>query len=314
MIKYVLAAVMLGFLLMPLPALAAGRSETIAAVVNDDAITWSDVNERTRLVMLSSGMPNNAEIRQRLQNQVLNMLVEERLMIQEAARNEIAVTDQEVEGGFAAIAKQNNMDISKFREFLRAQNAPVRAMEHQIRAQVAWSKVIQGKLRPQVSVNDREIDAMLERMRGNGGKTEYMVSEILLPVGGPREEADVRQLAERLTQEMIGGKAPFAKVAAQFSQSSTAARGGDLGWVQEGQLAPDFDELLKQMNEGDLTEPVRTASGYQILLLKKKRIIDATVMPSRDEIMQRIGLERLDRLQRRHLLDLKSEAFIEYRV
>lgn len=293
---------------------AAARTETIAAVVNNDAITTSDVEERMRLVMVSSGIPNSPEIKQRLTPQIINMLVDERLMMQEAGRLGITISPQDVENGFTTIAQQNNMDLPKFRAVMKQQGVPVRAMEGQIRAQMAWGKVVQQKIRPQVSVNDLEVDNMIERLRANIGKVEYLVGEIFLPVDNPEQEADMQQLSLKLTREMLQGKAPFQRVATQFSQSASAKRGGDLGWVQEGQLAPEIEEVLLRMKEGDLSEPIRTLAGYYIITLRKQRVIAEENIPSRDEIMQRLGNDRLERAQRRHLLDLKAEAFIERRV
>lgn len=314
--KKISLIVLVAFLLQPLlmETVQAARTETIAAVVNNDAITASDVQERLRLVMVSSGMPDAQEIKQRLAPQVINMLVDERLMLQEAGRLGITISAQDVEGGFTAIAQQNGMDLAKFRAVMKQQGVPVRAMESQIRAQMAWGKVVQQKIRPQVTVNDLEVDNMIERLRTNIGKSEYLVGEIFLPIDNPQQEADMQQLSLKLTREMLQGKAPFQRVATQFSQSASAKRGGDVGWVQEGQLAPEIEEVLLRMKEGDLSEPVRTLAGYYIITLRKMRVITEDNIPSRDEVMQRLGNDRLERAQRRHLLDLKSAAFIERRV
>lgn len=301
------------FCTLPTDAQAA-RSETIAAVVNDDAITASDVKERLDLLMISSGIPPSEEIRKRLMPQVINMLVDESLMMQEATRAGIKITPQDIETGFATIAQQNGMPLDQFKAMMKRQGVPVRAVENQIRAQMAWGKVVQQKIRPTITVNDLEVDNMLERLRANIGTSEYLVGEIFLPIDNPSQEVDVKQLAMRLTREMLQAKAPFQRVATQFSQSASAKRGGDLGWVQEGQLSPEIEEVLLRMNEGDLSEPIRTLSGYYIITLRKKRTIADDNIPSSEEVLQRMGTDRLERAQRRHLLDLKSEAFIERRI
>lgn len=313
--KYITMFLMIACCLtMTLSRAEAARTESIAAVVNNDAITVTDVAERLRLVMVSSGIPNSEEIRERLTPQIITMLVEERLMLQEAASAGIEITPADVESGFATIAQQNGMDITKFRGMLRQQNVPSRAMEHQIRAQIAWGKLVQKKIRPSVSVNDLEVDNMIERLRANIGKNEYLIGEIFLPIETPAEEGGVSQLAQKLTREMLQGKAPFQRVATQFSQSASAKRGGDVGWVQEGQLAPELEDVMIRMNEGDLSEPIKTLSGYYIITMRKKRTIAEDNIPSREEIFFRLGTDRLERAQRRHLLDLKSAAFIERRV
>lgn len=298
-----------------MPAMAQSpRTETIVAVVNEDAVSESDLEERMRLVIASSGMPDNAEIRQRMVPQIMTVLVEEKLKLQEAARMEIEVNAQDIEEGFATIAAQNNMAADQFRTLLRREGVSPQSLEDQIRSQIAWSRVVQTKLRPQVVIADNEVDAVLARLNANLGKEEYRVSEIFLPVDAPGQEADVKKLADRLTGQLIEGRTPFQRLAQQFSQTAGAAKGGDLGWVQEGQLAAPLEEMLARMSEGEISKPVRSLAGFHILYLRGKRAITAETLPSREDVMQRLGFERLDRLQRSYLMDLKAQAFIEQRV
>jgi len=303
----------LSFLGAPLAAYAS-RSEVIAAVVNDDAVSGSDVEERMRLIIASSGMPDNAEIRERMLPQIVTVLIEEKLKLQEATRMEIEITAQDVEQGFAAIAAQNNVSAEQFRAMLSRGGVSQQSLEDQIRSQIAWTRVVQEKLRPQIVIADNEVDAVLERLRASAGREEYRVSEIFLPVETPEQEGDVMKLADKLTKQLVEGKAPFPRLAQQFSQAAGASKGGDLGWIQQGQLAEPLEEMLAKMNENDVSRPVRSLAGFHILYLRGKRAITAESLPSREDIMQRLGMERLDRLQRSFLMDLKSQAFIEQRV
>ncbi|HEY8189730.1 MAG TPA: peptidylprolyl isomerase, partial [Micavibrio sp.] len=187
-------------------------------------------------------------------------------------------------------------------------------LRDQIRSQIAWGKVVQKKLRPQVEVTDNDVDEREHFLQTSLGKTQYRVAEIFLPVDSQQQDADVQGLAKRLTTEILQNKAPFPQVAAQFSQGAGAAKGGDLGWIQEGQLPDPLNAALASMNDGDMTQPLRSPAGYHILLLRGKRTVQAENLPARDQIMNQIGTERLDRLQRRYLMDLKSGAFVERRV
>lgn len=297
------------------PAYAA-RQETIAAIVNSDAVTASEVAARLRLAIASSGLRDSKDLRDRMTPQIVNLLIDERLKLQEAAKLGIKVPAEEVRKGVTSIATQNKLTEEQFREVMRRQGIAASSLEDQIRAQIAWSMVVQQKLRPQVQINDGEVDAMLQRLSGNIGKTEYLLAEIFLPFGreSGNSESDIRQLADRLSAQLAGDQIPFQSVAAQFSQSASAARGGDIGWLQADQLPDELSAALPAMNEGTLSPPLRTTTGYYILSLRKKREISDDTLPSRDAVLQRIGMERLERLQRRYLMDLKAEAFIEQRV
>ena len=252
-----------------------GRSlERIAAVVNDDAISVTDTEARLRLALLSSNLPDAPEVRQRLMPQVLRSLIEERLQLQEAKRLNITVGDPEVNGALSKIAEQNRMQRADFDKFLKSHNVPLGTLTSQVKANLAWSKLVQRKLRPQVFVSDEEIDAFLDRVRANSGKPEYLTAEIFLAVDTPAQDDEVRRTGEHLVTMMRQG-APFSAVARQFSQAAGANTGGDLGWVQAGQLADDLNKALMQLTPGQVSPPIRSASGYHILMVRDQRIIAA---------------------------------------
>jgi len=301
-------------LMVAAPAPAAARSEGIVAIVNDVPITASDLSDRMKLMIVSSGLPNTPEIQDRLKNQILNMLVEESLQWQEAKNMNLTVTPEEIESGFATIAQQNNMTAEQFRSVLQRSGIPVRTLRDQVRAQMAWGKVVQRRIRPQIDVGDSDVEERMRMMEANLGKTQYRVAEIFLPVDSPSQDGEVLALAQRLVREIAEKRAPFPQVANQFSQGAAAARGGDLDWVFEGQLPDPLNEIVASMKEGDLSEPARSLSGYHILLLRGARSIAAENLPTREQIHNQIGNERLDRAQRRYLMDMKSEAFVERRV
>jgi peptidyl-prolyl cis-trans isomerase SurA len=310
----VVLAVMAFAAAVPQGAQADGRQETIAAVVNGDAVTASDLSARLHLVLASSGMQDNPDLRQRMAPQILSGLIEERLKLQEAARENITVAPADIQRGIHSIASQNQMTDEQFQQVLQHQAVSVDSLEDQIRSQIAWSMVIQKKLRPRIDVTDTEVDDTMKRLSADIGKTEYLVAEIFLPVTAGKDDGQTRQFAEKLLHQLRDEHAPFQAVARQFSQSPGASRGGDMGWVQQGQLPDEIDGALVKMSEGTLSEPVKSPTGYHILFLRKKREIAQSTLPSREEIYQKIGMERLDRMQKSYLMDLRSEAFIENRV
>lgn len=300
-------------LIMPM-TFAQARTEGIAAIVNQDAISITDLNDRLRMIIASTRLPATKDIQEKLTRQVLSDLIEEQLKIQEARRLDITVSQEEINGGFAMLAKQNNLTIEQFRGAMQHDGISPTTLERQMKAQIGWSRVIQKVMRPQVEVTDSDIDDYLSRLQSARGKSEYRVAEIFLAVSESSPDADAQQLANRLVQEINSGKAEFFKVAQQFSSAAGAEQGGDLGWVREGQLEPELDAALTGMQKDGVSNPVRTSDGYHILFLRDLRTVSDETMPSREQVMQMIGLQRLERLQERQLLELKTTAFIETRV
>ncbi|HRC27066.1 MAG TPA: SurA N-terminal domain-containing protein, partial [Alphaproteobacteria bacterium] len=186
----------------------AGR-EGIAATVNEDAITLSDVDDRIKLMVVSSGLPDTEDMRAKLRSQVVNMLIDERLRMQDAARNDVTVKPQDVTGGFETLAKQNNLSPKEFRAVLAKKGVPVSTLERQIESQIAWGQVVQKTLRPQVMISNADIDDRLRRLQASIGKTEYLLAEIFLSVEDRKQDAEKKALAGRLVSEIRDRHAPF---------------------------------------------------------------------------------------------------------
>ena len=297
------------------PAIShAQKTMEIAAVVNDEAISMRDVDERIRLIMISSGMQPTKELRAKVLPQVIESLIEEQLKLQEASRHKLEVTSEEIDAGLTTIAQQNKFTLEQFKDVMQKSGVPEKTLIRQIKAQLAWTKVVKNVLRKQVDVTEKDVDTRIERMKANFGKTEYLVAEIFLPIDNPKRAAEVQQLATRMAAELQAKKAPFGPVAVQFSKAAGAENGGSLGWIQQGHLEPDLDKVLMTMTEGQVSNPIRTPGGIYLLNLQKQRTLTEESIPPRDDLTNQIGFERLDRVQQRALLDLKSAAFIDRRV
>ncbi len=286
----------------------------IAAVVNDDAVSMADVNDRIKLVLISSGLQDNPDIRAKITPQVLDGLIEEQLKLQEAHRNKLDVSDEEVKDGLGLVAKQNNFTPEQFLSIMKKQGIPEQTLLHQIKAQLAWNKVVKETLRRQVDVSETDVDNRIQRLKGKIGQTEYLVSEIFLPFDNSKRASELSQFAQRMATELQAKRAPFGPVAAQFSKAAGAEKGGTLGWIQEGFLPPDLNKALLSLDEGQVSNPIKTTEGIYILNLQKKRTLTEDAIPPRDDVTNDIGFERLDRVQQRALLDLKSAAFIDRRI
>jgi len=241
-----------------------------AAVVNDEIISVLDLDMRTRLAILATGQQATPELRRRAVPQVMRGLIDERLQAQEAQRLDISVTDDQINGAMLELARRNKMSESDFTALLEGQSILPQSLREQVHAQLLWSQIVARRLRPSVQVSEEEIQGVVNRIAANRGSTLRRVSEIFLAVDSVLQEDEVRTNSERLIEQLRGG-AVFTALARQFSQSATAPQGGDIGWVQEGQLAPELDAALASMQPGTISAPVRTLSGFHILYLQEQK-------------------------------------------
>jgi len=253
------------------PEPSASTEERIAAVVNDGIVSTADVRARMALALLTSGLPDTVEVKQRLLPQVLQSLINEQLQLQEGKRLDITVAPEEINQAIKRLGQENRIQ-GDMETFLTSHGVPVSTMAAQIRAALTWNKVAMRELRPRVTIGDDEIDAAVERLHANAGKQEFLVSEVFLAVDNPKEEEQVKKFAEGLVVEIRNG-ASFGAIARQFSQGTGAATGGDIGWIQMGQLPPELDRILQNVQAGEVAGPIRTSSGFHILGVRDKRTI-----------------------------------------
>jgi peptidyl-prolyl cis-trans isomerase SurA len=259
-------------LLLLLAAPAAAQETRIAAVVNDDIVSLNDLSNRMLLVMRSSGMEDTKQNRDRVSSQVLRSLIDERLQMQEAKRLNVKVSDDEVDKAMERIEQNNRMQKGALNEFLEKAGIPRAALVEQITAAMAWSKLVRNRLSQDVIISDEDIAETLNRMKGNADVPQNRVLEIFLAVDNPTQDAEVKQLADRLIEQIRGG-VRFDAVARQFSQSPTAAVGGDLGWVTPHELAPALGDAIQKMKPGEMSYPIHTGGGYYLLYLLERRIL-----------------------------------------
>lgn len=270
-------------LVLAAPAHAAkppqGTAVGIAAVVNEDIITYADIENRLRLYLLGAPSQPPEDIRKRLVDQVFARLVDESLQMQEARSLGITVDPSEIEHAFGTVAGQNNTTSDIFRQRLKSAGVSPTTMEDQIRSEIAWSQVIRRKLRPQITISEAEIDTELQRLARNSGKTEFRVAEIYISATGDKGEKEAMEKLTGIANEIRQGR-PFSQLARQFSEAPGAATGGDLGWIQEGILDSRLDAALKAMKPGELSQPVRTDDGYHLLFLRDVRAVEPVAIKS----------------------------------
>ena len=283
-----------------------------AAVVNDEVISVLDLAMRVRLAIVGAGVRDSQDVRRRLTPQVLRGLIDERLQLQEAERLDISVSDDQVAQALQQIAEQNKMTEGQFLSMLRNRGIIPTTLIDQIRAQIAWQTVIRRRLRPTISISNEEVQEVADRMAVRQGSIERRVAEIFVAVESAAQEEEALANANRLIEQLRAG-ANFSGLARQFSQSGTANLGGDRGWVQDGGLPEELNKALAQMGPGDISPPIRTVSGYYILLLRDMRKNEGQDI-DRARIEENLTDERVNQLAQRSMQELRRAANVDVRI
>ena len=260
-----------------MPALAQGQGaasgqdqQRIVALVNDEVISLRDVNQRSRVIMATARLPDTPEVMRAVREQAMRSLIDERLQMQEAKRRGISISQQELDSAIALIERQFGVPAGRFEDFAQRSGIDPAIFINQVRAELTWARMIRARLSATVTVTDQEVDEQIAKLRSSAGQTEELISEILVPVDNPDQEEPQRQTAQRIVEQLRAG-ASFPAMARQFSRGTTAANGGEVGWVQRGTLPEEVEQVIARMDKGDISDPIRSIGGYQIVALRDRR-------------------------------------------
>jgi peptidyl-prolyl cis-trans isomerase SurA len=262
-----------------------------AAVVNDIIISTFDLEQRIKLVMVTSGA-QGADAAKRLRPQVLRQLVDELLQLQEAQKLKVTITQEELDKNFKRIADQNKTTTDQINKMLDENGIARSSLANQLKADLAWQKLIQGRLAPRVTVTEEEIDAAYQQMLTASNQTQYGVSEIFVAVDVPEAEDQAKQNIQQILGHLRAG-ATFSAIARQFSQSASRTNGGDIGWVSEGDLPASVAAVVKTMSPGAVSEPIRAPGGYYVIGLRERRLpqgskVSAAAPPPKPQAAQKM--------------------------
>ena len=267
------------------PPAAEGLSEGVVAIVNDNIISSYDLSQRVALLIATTGVRPTAQNMPQLQQEALRGLIDERLEVDEIRREEkeqkfsIMADDDEVNDYIARIAQGSRMTTDQLLAALAGMGVAPDTLKDQIRAQRSWAHWIQGRYGgSRLKIGQDQINLSIQTIEAEAAKPQYNVGEIFIDASRAGGIDQATAGAQQLIAQMQQG-APFAAVARQFSSASTAANGGDAGWLTESAMPPEVRAAVLQMRAGQLSAPIVTRDGVYIVLLKDKRAgSDSTIV------------------------------------
>jgi peptidyl-prolyl cis-trans isomerase SurA len=241
----------------------------IVAVVNDTPISAYDLRQRTSLIMVTSGIPDTPEMYKKVREQAFEQLQTEALQRLEAQKKDVTVSSVEVNKRIQEIMEDSHISKAQLEQILARGHVTMAALRAQIASQLLWQRAVQMEYAGRINISPEAVDAEMKRLSESAGKVHYVVSEIFVAVDNPDQDAKAHKDAENIYDQIKAG-APFSAVARQFSQSASAAQGGGIGVVYDGQLAPELNRALAKMKTGEISQPIRAVGGYYILALHQR--------------------------------------------
>lgn len=243
--------------------------DRIVAIVNDSVILESDLERETdeiRIGLRQQGQelpPGDI-----LRRQVLERLIGIEVQKQFADRAGIAISDDRVNQALQQIAERNEVSLSELPQELARQGLSYRQFRESIREELLLTEVRRRVVDGKVSVSPREVEDFLKQRKRENADTEYQLSQILIAVPGQASPDEIEAARERiveLREQIVSGDAEFRDIALQYSDGQRALEGGNLGWRRAGQVPTLFVEPVTRLGVGEVSEPIRSGSGWHIV-------------------------------------------------
>ena len=247
--------------------------DSIAAIVDDEVIMQSELKERIGILKKQSQKmrlpPDDV-----LHEQVLDRLISESIQMQMAERSGMRVSDQQLNQTIENIARQNGMSLKKFKKALEKDGVEYSQAREQIRRERLLSEVQRYRVGDKIQISEQDIDAFLNSARGKTATgEEYRLGHILiqLPTQANREQINKAEKKAKDLVKKIRKGADFSQAAVANSEGRNALKGGDLGWRKEAELPSLFANVVPDLTKGQVSDPIRSASGFHIIQITDKR-------------------------------------------
>jgi peptidyl-prolyl cis-trans isomerase SurA len=287
--------------------------DRVAAIVNDGVVLNSELDAQIeavagRLRAQKLELPPQNILRQ----QVLERLVLQEIQLQHANHAGVKVSDETLNTALLDIAKRNNMTLSQLPQALASQGVDYPSYRDEMRKEITLTLLRQRDVLQHIAVTPREIDQYLDKQtRTPSERNEYNVSHILIAVSQEAGTTQLDQAAKRAAEvyERAKNGEDFAKLAVAYSNSQTALEGGALGWRKGSELPTFLSDVIARLKPGEVSEPLRTPTGYHIIRLNEER--GGTAQTVIDQVHVRHILKKTNELADDATVRLKLAALRE---
>ncbi|MDZ4165315.1 MAG: peptidylprolyl isomerase [Smithellaceae bacterium] len=311
------------FALLVMAASATGQVvDRILAFVNGDIITLSEYNRvfepyRQRIAAQEGGQ-NPSGALEGARQELLERMINELLIEQEARRSGISVKDDEVMAVLTDQLSRRNVTLESFVKDLAREGASLEEYKKNIKDQLIRMKLIRRDVRAKVIITPEEIGRYYEKHRAEyEGAEAVRIRQIMIPV--PREAnsemiARLKREAQEIQKRILDGE-PFEAMAARYAVGAAAATGGDLGFIERGLVYPEVENVAFGLARDQVSGVIESPAGFHIIKLVDRRGAGIKDLESvREEIKARIEEAKLEKRFEEWLTNLRKKSYVDVRM
>ncbi len=304
---------------LPSPRLEAEVVDRIIAYVNDDIITLSELNERTRYFV--AARKQNPFLREQdqsletIRREILDNLIDERLTAQEVSRLQISVRDSEVDEVIERVMQENNLTQEALEAQLRKEGKTIEDLRQQMRKTLEQNQLINREVRSKTVITTELVEAYYQsHLEEFQGKQRWRLQDIFLPFpsgSSAEDRAELHDLAQQIVGRLQLG-ADFASLAQRYSRGPGAEQGGDLGFFSKGELDPTLEKAVVKLKEGESSQVIETEMGLHIVKVTEVDLTPPKPLEQvRESIYSRLYQRELDYKYREWISSLRERSFVK---
>jgi peptidyl-prolyl cis-trans isomerase SurA len=304
------------------PAAARARVvERVAAVVGDSLVLASEVEDRVGPLMADVNRITDQEKRAArataLRHEVLERLIDDELILQQAAELKLSISSEQVDSSIEEIKKQNSLNDDQLREALRSQGMTMAAYRADLRRQLLRYRVLNIAVGSRVNISDEEVRAYYDRHMKDGSNVQVRAAHVFVAIPDGADAATVAEKqaqAQKILERAKAGE-DFAKLARETSDdAATRADGGDLGYFGKDMLPKAIEELVFAMKVGEVRGPIRVDRGFHILKLVDRKVKDPKPFDEvKDDIRMQLRGKDMERQTKIYLGELRKKTLVDIR-
>ena len=269
--------------------------DRVVAVVNDDIITLSELEEEAAATLeriQDQAPPDQIDAAShQVRQEILSEMIDRLLLFQRAAKRNVTVPDEEIDAAVDRILMQNNLTVEEFRSQLPQMGKTEKQFRESLRSQIIRSKLISYEIRSKVVITNEQITDYYDgHFANDSGPEGYHILQIGLSWGKNGRSASATEAQKRAQQlrEMILAGESFKEIAQQQSDLPSAADGGDIGIFKKDELAPYMWTAIKDLRPGDVSTVIETPSGFQFFKLISSRANGISQKPPLESVQDEI--------------------------
>jgi len=292
--------------------------DRIAAVVNDEVVTLSEVYELGRDFIETRAQSGDPKERRIAELEVLDTLIRRCLVEQTVTELQIDATSEDVDRAVQDIARRNGVDIPALRSEIERSGVSWQKYRDEIEEVLREQKFTQMLIRPRIVENEDELRSAYQRMAsGSDQPVRADLGAIFLaypPTGDEAAKAAVLETAEAVRKRIINGES-FAAVSAEVDQGPYGSNGGSMGTFVDGELVGDLNGPAFAAAEGEVTAPIPTAQGVFLLEIRKREKVPIRPYEEvRDEIAAKVFEGRIEREKDAWYQQARREAAVVIKI